>query len=138
MTEGTGWEVDAPTVDVDEDTPQLYYGSLPEFMREFFVKMFPRDVQYSPGMTWCPEWWQHPEATYRLESLWRSWEHLRLDPALGSSTWLREHLDHHLPILLSDSGPFKGCSIENGHSADRDYVFEIVEPPQDLFVDENS
>jgi hypothetical protein len=32
MTEGTGWEDDAPAGDVDEPAPQLYYGSLPEFM----------------------------------------------------------------------------------------------------------
>ena len=39
---------------------------------------------------------------------------MRLDAALGSSNWTRAYLDHHLPLLLSDAGPFKGCSIKNG------------------------
>lgn len=140
MTAGTGWDEPTPALDEPDDvadqTPQLYYRSLPEFVREFFVPMFPRDVKHSPGQTWCPKWWEHPEAIYRLESLWRSWEHLRLDPALGSSTWLRDHLDHHLPRLLDASGPFKGCSFD-GHTV-RDYTLPIEEPDEGLYADENA
>ena len=139
MSSPTGWEDDPATETSgkdDEDAPSLYYGSLPKFMREFFIPMFPRDVTHTPGLTWCPEWWLHPEATYRLDSLWRSWEHLRLDAALGTSTWLREHLDHHLPQLLSDAGPFKGCSIKNGHTAARHYFLPTHEPPAGLYLNE--
>jgi hypothetical protein len=149
VTAGTGWdepmaEADEPAdvaeldeaVAAEDDAPQLYYGSLPEFMREFFVPMFRRDVKHGTNQTWCAKWWEHPEAIYRLESLWRSWEHLRLDPALGSSTWLREHLDHHLPRLLDTAGPFKGCSPTD--HAVRDYVLPIDEPDEGLFVDENT
>ncbi|MBC7593140.1 MAG: DUF4913 domain-containing protein [Kineosporiaceae bacterium] len=100
--------------------------------------MFPRDVTNTPGLTWCPKWWLHPEAAYRLDSLWRSWESMRLDTALGTSRWIREHLDHHLPLLLSNSGPFKGCSITKGHTDGRDYTFPLEEPPEGLYVDENS
>ncbi|MDQ3157292.1 MAG: DUF4913 domain-containing protein [Actinomycetota bacterium] len=139
MTEPTGWADvdDEPTTGaVDEETPQLYYPSLPDFVEEFFLPMFRRDVTNIAGLTWCAHWWLHPEATYRLESLWRSWEHLRLDAALGSSAWLREHADHHLPILMSDAGPFKGCSITNGHQ-DRDYKLPAEPPPDGLYPDEN-
>lgn len=139
MTTDTGWdEPELQDSDVEEETPELYYGSLPEFVRDFFIPMFPRDVKHTPGITWCPRWWEHPEAVYRLESLWRSWEHLRLDAAMGSSTWLRGHLDHHLPILLADSGPFKGCAPDRGHSTNRDYALVAEEPPEGLYVDENS
>jgi len=61
------------------------------------------------GVTWCPEWWRHAEAIARLEALWRAWEHLRLDPATGMSVWFRDHADHHMGVLLSADGPFKGC-----------------------------
>jgi hypothetical protein len=153
MTAGTGWEdptptfretddaeptVDAPTavdVEPDDEPPQLYYGSLPEFVREFFVPMFRRDVKNNQSLNWCAKWWEHPEAIYRLESLWRSWEHLRLDPALGSSTWLRDHLDHHLPRLLDPAGPFKGCKPDE--HAVRDFALPIEEPAENLYVDEN-
>lgn len=138
MSDPTGWETEpTPAESADDEAPSLYYGSLPEFMRDFFIPMFPRDVTNTPGLTWCPTWWFHPEAAYRLDSLWRSWEHLRQDAAFGSSTWIREHLDHHLPLLLSDSGPFKGCSIKNGHAKDRDYKFPLEEPPAGLYADEN-
>ena len=30
------------------------------------------------------------------------------------ATWLRDHLDHHLPVLLGRAGPFAMCS-ENEH-----------------------
>ena len=26
--------------------------------------------------------------------MWRSWEHARMDPANGMSTWLRDHADY--------------------------------------------
>lgn len=140
MTEPTGWEDETATNndDPDDKAEKLYYGSLPEYIRDFFVPMFPRDVTNTPGLTWCPKWWLHPEAAYRLDTLWRSWEHMRLDAALGTSSWLREHLDHHLPLLLADAGPFKGCSIKNGHSANRDYTLPFEEPPEGLYIDENS
>ena len=138
MTDPTGWDGEPAAEEPAEETPQLYYSSLPEFMREFFAPMFPRDVTNTPGLTWCPKWWLHPEAAYRLDSLWRSWENMRLDAALGTSSWIREHLDHHLPLLLSDSGPFKGCSITKGHTDGRDYTFPLQEPPEGLYVNENS
>ena len=137
MTDPTGWDDEPAAEESAEETPQLYYGSLPEFMREFVTPMFPRDVTNTPGLTWCPKWWLHPEAAYRLDSLWRSWEYMRLDAALGTSSWIREHLDHHLPVMLADSGPFKGCLIKNGHAIDRDYTFPIEEPPEGLYDDSN-
>ena len=48
--------------------------------------------------------------------MWRAWEHLRLDSALGIFTWLRDHADPHMTVLLDADGPLKGCSGRNGHS----------------------
>jgi hypothetical protein len=62
-----------------------------------------------PGATWCPNGGATLKPT-PLEALWRSWEHLRLDPATGVSVWLRDHLDHHMGVLLDADGPFKGCT----------------------------
>lgn len=45
----------------------------------------------------------------RFEALWRTWEQARLEPVTGMATWLREHLDHHVPILLGPQGPFALC-----------------------------
>lgn len=34
------------------------------------------------------------------------------------SAWIRDHLDHHLPLLMDgDRGPLKGCTAAKGHSS---------------------
>lgn len=67
--------------------------------------------------TWCPEWYRHAEGIYRLEALWRAWEQLRLDPALGASARLLQHADPHMRVLLDSDGPFRGCTPKGGTSA---------------------
>jgi len=58
--------------------------------------------------------------------MWRSWEHLRLDGNLGISVWMRDHLDHHMAVLLDADGPFKGCKPDQ--HAQRVEAFPL-EPP---------
>ena len=36
----------------------------------------------------------------RRDALWRSWEHLRQDPATGISVWLKDHCDYDMTVLL--------------------------------------
>ena len=103
------------TTDHDEgadqdEAPELAYPSL----GEWYTELYSRDVGRG-GRLWCPEWWKHAEAIYRLDALWRAWEHLRLDGSLGPSTWLRDHLDPHMAQLMSPDGPFKGCEPDRGH-----------------------
>lgn len=84
------------------------FGSLAEFVEEFLVVAFARTLGGPAGM-WCAKWWDHTEAILRLEALWRTFEAARLDPNTGMAVWLAQHLDHHLPILLSGTGPFGQC-----------------------------
>ena len=65
------------------------------------------------------QWWQHAEAITRLTALWHSWETLRLEPGTGMAIWLRDHLDHQLPVLLGRGGPFAQCS-EDEHIEPRE------------------
>ena len=67
----------------------------------------------------------------RLEALWRAWEHLRLDPATGMSVWLRDHADHHMGVLLSSDGPFKGCGVD-GHGDHPLEPLPVATPPEAL------
>lgn len=74
-------------------------------------------VELGQGMRWCPRWWRHAEAIARLESVWRAWEQLRIaeDPT-AMSVWWRDHLDHHLGVLMQgERSPFRQCSPEKGH-----------------------
>jgi len=98
-----------------EQAPQLYYASLPEFVEGFLAGVYARNFD-TKGRTWCPAWWNHTEAVVRLDALWRAWEHLRHDPALGISTWLRDHGDHHMTALMAQDGPFQGCTPSRGHT----------------------
>lgn len=115
----------------DDSPPPLYYGSVDEFVREFLVPVFSRQVGDRAARRWSAEWWRNAEAIVRLEALWRSWEHLRLDPATGMSVWLRDHADHHLGILWDPEGPF----AKSTHQARPGEPLPYTTPPEGLFPD---
>ena len=110
--------------------PALYYAHLEDFVGDYLVQVYRRSLS-GPSTAWCPEWWRHPEAVIRLEALWRAWEHLRLDPATGMSVWLRDHADHHMGVLLSSDGPFKGCGVD-GHGDHPLEPLPVATPPEAL------
>ena len=98
-----------------EQEPQLVYPNVHEWVRGWLRFSYKRRID---GKTtfWYARWWQVDEALMRLEALWRAWEHLRLDPGTGMSTWWRDHADHHMPALMAADGPFRG--LEDGDSAE--------------------
>jgi hypothetical protein len=100
----------------DDAPPQPVYGSVEDWVNSHFLPMFRRPL--GGEYRWCAEWWRHAEAITRLTALWHAWEALRLQPGTGMATWLRDHLDHQLPVLLGRSGPFAMCS-EDEHMAPR-------------------
>jgi hypothetical protein len=120
-----------PAPEPHNEPPELYYPDVVTFVTEQLVPMYRRPLG-GPSVTWCPEWWRHAEAIARLEALWRAWEHLRLDPATGMSVWFRDHADHHMTVLLSSDGPFKGCKPKEGHDERLD-PFPLEPPPAGLF-----
>ena len=86
------------------------YASVQDWVTQHFLPMYRRSL--GGEYRWCPQWWRHAEAITRLTALWQSWEAMRLQPGTGTANWLRDHLDHQLPILLGRSGPFAQCSPE--------------------------
>jgi hypothetical protein len=80
---------------------------------------------------WCPQWWRHAEAIWRLELLWRSWEVSR-QHATGMSNWSVE-VDRHLRELLGDDGPFRQCRVTESDRAARhtDLPHASAEPAPD-------
>lgn len=117
----------------DEESPPLFFGSVDEFVREFVRHVFRRAVGEAgrSEYRWSARWWESAEAVIRLEAMWRTWEHHRLDPATGISTWLRDHADYHLAVLMSPTGPF-AQSRETASSAD---PLPYEAPPTGLFPD---
>jgi hypothetical protein len=94
-----------------EQEPDPYYSHVEDFVTDRFVPMFRRPL--GGEFRWCAEWWRHAEAISRLTALWHAWETLRLEPGTGIAAWYRDHLDHHLPILLGARGPFYQCTEED-------------------------
>ncbi len=107
----------APAEGEDSPAPQPLYGSVEAWVSGQFLPMFRRPL--GGEYRWCRQWWQHAEAITRLTALWHSWEALRLEPGTGMATWLRDHLDHHLIVLLGRGGPFAQCS-EDEHIEPRE------------------
>ncbi|WP_406043232.1 DUF4913 domain-containing protein [Micromonospora sp. NBC_00898] len=93
----------------DEDQAPLY-ATVEQWVTTYLLPTFPRPVG-EVGLTrwhWCEQWWRHDEAVTRLTALWYGWEQARLQMT-GMLPWLRE-LDHQLPILCGDDGPFRNCT----------------------------
>lgn len=121
----------APPPGVAEQEPTTpFFGSLLEFVVEHFGPVYARNT--SPTVRWCASWWDHAEAIYRLEALWRTWELYRLEPRLGIASWLRDYLDPQLAQLTSPTGPFASCT-EDRHSPVK--ALRTNQPPEAYLVD---
>lgn len=115
--------------------PELYYGSVDEFVRELLIKTYRRRIDgRGSGRVWSAEWWRSAEAISRLDALWRAWENLRLDGTTGMSVWWRDHADHHMAILMDPDGPFAGSTDSCGRGEPLPYT----SPPEGLFIDERT
>lgn len=105
-----------------------YYRNCYRFFAEFLAPTYRRRVVDSQSFHWCPQWQKHAEARNRIEALWRSWEHLRLDPTTGLSVWWKDHADHHMAYLFSPDGPFRDCSPTKGHKPLPPLPFDEIPP----------
>jgi len=66
-------------------------------------------------LTWCSEWYRHPEAIMRLMAMREEWERAVEEGTM--SNWWLDHCDPHMAVLMSrDDGPFMACT-EKEHRA---------------------
>ncbi|MGV9924740.1 DUF4913 domain-containing protein [Nocardia rhamnosiphila] len=110
------------------------YKNVVEFVENYLSVVYRRQVSDLSDTVWCPEWWKHTEAIARLDAMWRAWEHLRQDGATGMSVWFLDHADQHMAVLLDPKGPFKYCSVRNGHK-DMLVPLPLTAPPDGMFSD---
>lgn len=129
---------DDRTDEAPADTaPALHFPTLPAFVG-YLADLYRREVFDSAERTWCPRWWDHPEAVARLEAMWRAFEALRQDPATGISIWFRDHADTHMAQLMQPHGPFRGCSAKRGHSVDPLVPLPLEEVPEGWWPEAHS
>jgi hypothetical protein len=99
--------------DGDEQRGRPMFDRLDDWVSNWLIPVYVRSLE-GAEVTWCAKWWLHPEAYVRLDSLWRAWEYHRLQPGTGMAVFMRDYLDHHMVVLISQSGPFTGCK-PSGH-----------------------
>lgn len=105
-----------------------YYPDAYSWVTKHYTVVYVRRLK--PSERWCAHWFEHPEALMRMEALWRTWEQARLNPLTGMAGWLRDELDHHLPILHSESGPFAGC-VAGEHRLPSPQLYPVADQAPD-------
>lgn len=143
----TDWGVEgyAPPEPVSEDPgpapqqapspPELYFGSVDEFVREYLRNAYRRRID-GKSRVWAARWWEYDEAVIRLEALWRSWEYLRQEPSTGMSVWWRDHADHHMSVLMDPQGPFYAADAASRENQEtKGGPLPYLAPPPGLFAD---
>lgn len=128
----------APVVAAAEPAAEIapVYSHADEWVRNVFVLLLGEYKRVSAagrgdGLRWCPRWWAHPLALDRLESLWRAWEALRVDPGTGLSVWYRDHFAPALADLTGADGPFRQC--DSGRHVDPEAA-PALEAPEAIIV----
>jgi hypothetical protein len=109
------------TVEDDEpDHDALDVDALIVWVHDTITSMIARPLR--GDLTWCPLWWEHPEAVFRLEALRRAWTELAPEPGAAMSIWIRDHLDPCLRELLTPLGPFADCAHNERYRAITDHT----------------
>ncbi|MEV6427011.1 DUF4913 domain-containing protein [Nocardia sp. NPDC051463] len=116
----------------EQQQQPMIHTSVVEFVENYLSLVYRRQVTDISETVWCPEWWKHAEAVARLDALWRAWEHYRLQPSTGLSVWFLDHADPHMTKLFDPRGPFKYCSVRNGHK-DMLSPLPLKSPDQGMF-----
>jgi hypothetical protein len=113
---------------------ELWYPHVAAFVTDRLVYLVNLPTPES-GLVWCPSWFRHAGALSRLDSIWRAWEHLRQDPALGMANWWTHYADPHMRALMDPvTGPFARCA--NGHQPN--VTLPVEQEPEGLFVDQRN
>jgi hypothetical protein len=111
---------------------ELYHPNVYDFFTDRLAYLVPLPPAES-GLAWCAEWFRHAQALSRLDAVWRAWEHLRLEPALGIANWWTHYVDPHMRALMDPvAGPFARC--RNGH--ENSEPLPSAPAPEGLFSDQ--
>ncbi len=95
----------------EPDGNEPVFASLGEWVDRWLLPLYRRELD-NRSTTFCVQWWRHPEAYYRLDGLWKSWEFMRLKPGTGTAVWMKDYCDPHMGVLMSSNGPLSGCTLK--------------------------
>lgn len=127
---------DAAEGDEPPGEPEPLFTTLPQFVEQIVAVLYAADFPTGAPRRWCGQWWMHPPVVFRLEALWRAFEHLRLDPTTGMSVFLRDHADPHMAWITSPEGPLARCKPLAHEDGDDDLA--LIEPEAGLYTPANT
>jgi hypothetical protein len=93
------------------DDNEPVFATLGDWVERWLLPLYRRELD-NRSTTFCVQWWRHPEAYYRLDALWKSWEFMRLKPGTGTAVWMKDYCDPHMAVLMSSNGPMHGCTLK--------------------------
>ncbi|MFC9898499.1 DUF4913 domain-containing protein [Nocardia sp. NPDC127579] len=127
-----------PEADAEEpvEVREWLYPTVKEFVEEYVVEIYRRDVngRTSGQLRWCPLWWVHGEVVARFEALHQCFELLRHGEETELAAFWLVYFDPMMDRILDPSGPFKHCSVHQGHTA-RMTRLTVEIAPQEAFDD---
>lgn len=112
-----------PAVEVSDEQeqpqpkpPENFYKTVVDFVENYVAINYRRAVEdHDPSVLWCPKWWLHGEVKERFTALWTAFEALRLGKKLEQSLFWLQHFDPMMARIFDPEGPFKHCSVREGH-----------------------
>ena len=130
-----------------EEQKQTEFPDVQSFVEQFVCDIYRREVSArntEKYRRWCPNWWLHGEARSRFHALWMAFEELRQGAGVEQSIFWLTHFTPHMNALLDVEGPFKYCSVADGHrdglvalpvvAAPEKYSSSEVEHPSGLII----
>jgi hypothetical protein len=132
---GDSGEGGGPSGEEPAPPPRLDPRVLTEWVGKHIVGVLARLIPTSAAAPfWCEQWWLHPEALIRFEALRRSWVDAAAAPSGNAMAVYLEHLDHHLSVLTSPTGPFHRCRPDR-HLDDTSIRLRHVLPGEDYYAE---
>lgn len=109
--------LDPDLSDTDQATtlPRTEFANTADFFDKLLRHLFARDPERWDMFAWCPQWHQHKEAAFVMESLWRSYEAHRppddpLEPSSDHAYWLVQIAYPLMQQLWAQTQTFRGCA----------------------------
>ena len=119
------------------EAPPLQFPTVDAFVTGFIAPVW-ASTATTAGTCWCPQWWTHPGAVFRLTALWQAWENMHVnDGPTAAAKWLVSYGDPIMRELIGPAGVFHACSPQKGHTVWPDHntgVLPCDEPPEGLFT----
>jgi hypothetical protein len=87
------------------------------FVEHLIAPAYAREVRDADTHAkWCSRWYEHPAAAWRLDVLWRAWQHLSDDDPDAVCAWWLDRADPTMTALTDPvRGPFIGCGPSRHH-----------------------